>query len=118
MRELPCQPQGRARRQRWRLFERWWRLFERWWRLRSRAPRDVQRHVLELRARGPGPLPTERQQAGVLQRLLPDAARKVLTDRTFAPKPGDPPGFIDSRAGRPHAGIGTPSFGPRSVDSS
>ncbi len=42
---------------RWR---RWW-LLERWRRLRPRPARDVLRNVLELRPRGPGPVPPERQ---------------------------------------------------------
>src|SRR4029079_15330067 len=71
---------GRRVARRWWLWQRWrWWLQQRWrWRrrLRSRprAARDVQRHVLELRQGGSGPLPPDERQARLLLGLLPQPA--------------------------------------------
>ena len=62
-------------------------------RLRPRSPRDVQRDVRELRPRGAGPVPTERHQAGLLQRLLLEAAQLLDLDRSIDRSPADPAGL-------------------------
>jgi hypothetical protein len=64
---VPSRQEGRARRRRRQ------QLLRR--RLLKRTARDVQRNVLELRPRGPGPLPPERRKARLLQRLLQQPAR-------------------------------------------
>ena len=59
---------------RWRRRRRRWR-----WRIpRSWPARDVRSHVLELRPGGPGPVPPDQRQARLLQRLLPEHARRLI----------------------------------------
>ena len=53
----------------------WWR--RRRWIPRSRSPRDVQRHLQQLRPRGPGAVPTDERQARLLLGLLPHHARQL-----------------------------------------
>ena len=66
------------------------------WGVQRRRARDVQRHVLELRPRGPRAVPAERLQARLLQRLLPPSAAQLLSARARNPtKPGArAPGFF------------------------
>ena len=45
--------------------------------VRSRSPRDVHRDLLVLRQGGLGPLPPDQRQARLLQRLLPQPARRL-----------------------------------------
>ena len=81
----------RFRRRRWR---RWRRL-----RLpRSRPARDVHGHLLELRPRGPGPVPPDQRQARLLQRLLPEHARRLTRSSRRGPTHG-PPNQRDPRPG-------------------
>jgi hypothetical protein len=42
------------------------------------AARDVHRHLLQLWPRGPGPVPPDERQARLLQRLLPQPARRLI----------------------------------------
>ena len=120
---LPGQPQGRPQRggrrqlvrrlrRRRRLLRRRFRLRRRWRRLRlprPRPPRDVHGHLLVLRQGRPGPVPPDQRQARLLQRLLPEPARRltqVLSVRAD-PRPAEParsstrvvsrPGSFDSR---------------------
>ena len=44
---------------------------------RPRPPRDVRGHLLVLRQGSPGPVPPDQRQAGLLQRLLPEPARRL-----------------------------------------
>ena len=71
---------------------------ERWLRLpRSRPARDVHGHLLELRSRGPGPVPPDQRQARLLQRLLPEPARRLTGPSRCGPAHGPPnqPGYDD-----------------------
>jgi len=70
---VPSSQEGRPWRQRWR--RRLLRSQQLRRRLFKRPARDVQRNVLELRPRGPGPLPPEWREAGLLQRLLHQSAK-------------------------------------------
>ena len=71
------------------------RLRRRWRRLRlprSRAARDVRRNLLQLRPRGPGPVPPDQRQARLLQRLLPEHARRLIhiLSARADPRPAEP----------------------------
>ena len=60
---------------------------------RSRPPRDVRGHVLVLRQGGPGPVPPDERQARLLQRLLPEPARRLtlrLLSARADPRPAEP----------------------------
>ena len=59
----------------------------RWWlRLpRPRPPRDVHRDLLVLRQGGPGPVPPDQRQARLLQRLLPQPARRLTQSSRRGP---------------------------------
>jgi hypothetical protein len=70
---VPSSQEGRPWRQRWRRRLLGSQQLRR--RLFKRPARDVQRNVLELRPRGPGPLPPQRREAGLLQRLLHQPAK-------------------------------------------
>ena len=81
-------------RRRWRVFRRRFRRRirrRRWrWRLRrpgSRSARDVQRHLLIVRQGSPGPVPPDQRQARLLQRLLPQPARRLIADPLGAGRP-------------------------------
>ena len=66
---------------------------------RSRPARDVHGHLLELRQGGPGPVPPDQRQARLLQRLLPEHARRltqILSVRAD-PRPAEP--ALESRPG-------------------
>ena len=59
---------------------------------RPRPARDVRGHLLELWPRGPGPVPPDQRQARLLQRLLPEPARRltdILSVRA-GPRPAEP----------------------------
>ena len=76
---------------------------------RSRAARDVLRDLLQLRPRGPGPVPPDQRQARLLQRLLPQPARRLtpILSARADPRPArtsviptpvvSRPGSVDSR---------------------
>ena len=74
---------------------RWRRLRQRRWRRRIPRPwpaRDVRGHVLELWPRGPGPVPPDQRQARLLQRLLPEHARRLIQilSARADPRPAEP----------------------------
>jgi hypothetical protein len=106
MRIVPRSQEGRAWRQRRRLLER--RIRRRIGRLFQRPARDVQRHLLQLRQGGPGPLPPERREAGLLQRLLHQPAifeQPLLTRPTTRRSPSNRAPFrfrgVNARPRRP-----------------
>ena len=82
-----------------RLRRRW-----RWLRLpRPRSARDVRGHVLELRQGSPGPVPPDQRQARLLQRLLPEPARRltqILSVRAD-PRPAEPASIPTRVVSRP-----------------
>ena len=100
---------------RWRRRVRWW-----WWRWipRPRPKRDVRSDLLELRPRGPGPIPPDERQARLLQRLLPEHARRLVSPLGVArptarrtsviPDPGRQPTRVESILGRRPATRGDP----------
>ena len=59
---------------------------------RSRPARDVLGHLLELRQRSPGPVPPDQRQARLLQRLLPEHARRLTSSSRRGPiqRPAEP----------------------------
>ena len=65
---------------------------------RPRPARDVRGDLLELRPRGPGPVPPDQRQARLLQRLLPEHARRLTTSSRCGPTNG-PPNQRDPRPG-------------------
>ena len=88
------------------------RLRRRWrWLPRSRPARDVRGDLLVLWQGSPGPVPPDERQARLLQRLLPEPARRLTQSSRRGPTNGPPnqrrsptrvvsrPGSIDSRGG-------------------
>ena len=72
----------------------------RWrWLPRPRAARDVRGDLLELRQGSPGPVPPDQRQAGLLQRLLPEHARRLIQDPLGAGRPTARRTSVDPRPG-------------------
>ena len=66
---------------------------------RPRPPRDVRGHLLQLWQGSPGPVPPDQRQAGLLQRLLPEHARRLIQTSRCGPTHG-PPNQRDPDPGR------------------
>ena len=64
---------------------------------RSWPARDVQRNLLELRQGSPGPVPPDQRQARLLQRLLPQPARRLIQTLSVRAdqRPAEPAKILD-----------------------